>query len=76
MKKTLGYLKPYKATVASALTIKFIGSVSELFLPFLLEYIVNTAVPAKSRSAIFIAGALMLVCAFGALSGNIITVFR
>lgn len=75
MKKTLGYLKPYKATVASALTIKFIGSVSELFLPFLLEYIVNTAVPAKSRSAIFIAGALMLVCAFGALFGNIITVF-
>lgn len=72
MKKTLGYLKPYKGTVASALTIKFIGSVSELFLPFLLEYIVNTAVPAKSKSAILIAGALMLVCALGALSGNII----
>ncbi|MDE7400511.1 MAG: ABC transporter ATP-binding protein, partial [Clostridia bacterium] len=72
MKKTLGYLKPYKATVASALVIKFVGTVSELFLPLLLEYIINDAVPAGNVKFTALLGVAMFVCALGALFGNII----
>lgn len=72
MKKTLRYLKPYSGTVAAGLTIKFVGSVAELFLPMLLEYIMNEAVPDKNLRLIIILGAAMLVCCFAALFGNII----
>lgn len=72
MKKTLGYLKPYKSTVAWTLVIKFIGSVSELFLPMLLEYVINDAVPAGDVTLTALLGVGMFVCALGALLGNII----
>lgn len=72
MKRTLGYLKPYKSTVALALVIKFLGTVSELFLPMLLEYIINDAVPAGDVTLTSLLGVGMFVCALGALFGNII----
>ncbi len=69
MKRTLGYLKPYGGTVAAALTIKFIGSVAELFLPMTLDYIMASS---RTLAEIIVAGVLMLVCSFAALFGNII----
>ena len=45
MKRTLGYLKPYSGTVAAGLVFKFVGSVAELFLPLVLDLIIDVAVP-------------------------------
>ena len=77
MKKTLQYLKPYRGTVAAGLILKFIGSVAELFLPLLLEYIINDVAinPAlssesKIRMLVYL-GIGMFVCALTALFGNI-----
>ena len=78
MKKTLGYLKPYGGTVALGLVLKFAGAVAELFLPLLLEYIIddvaqNNALDYdKKINMVVILGCAMLGCAIVALAGNII----
>lgn len=65
------YLKPYRGVVAAALIIKFIGSVAELFLPMLLEYIIDVAVATGDVRRIVLLGAAMLLCSAAALFGNI-----
>ncbi|MGN1103306.1 MAG: ABC transporter ATP-binding protein [Candidatus Coproplasma sp.] len=71
MKKTLSYIKPYKGEVIGGLVLKFIGSFSELFLPLLLDYMVDYGVPSKDIKLIVILGVIMLVFAAMALLGNI-----
>lgn len=72
MKRTLRYLKPYSGTVAAGLVFKFIGSFAELFLPLILDYIIDEAVPAGNVNLIIILGCAMLVFSLLALFGNII----
>ncbi len=72
MKKTLKYLKPYSGIVAWGLVFKFIGSVAELFLPLVLDYIIDEVVPVKDTKMMIILGAAMLGLSFIALFGNII----
>lgn len=71
MKKTLSFIKPYRADVAYGLILKIIGSVSELFLPLLLDYMVDEGVPSGSVRLIVVLGAAMLVCSLAAMLGNI-----
>lgn len=77
MKRTLRYLKPYKGTVIAGLILKFIGAVAELFLPLLLEYIINDVATNAALSShekikmIVILGVAMLLCSLAALLGNI-----
>lgn len=77
MTKTLRYLKPYRSAVVAGLILKFIGSVAELFLPLLLEYIINNVATnpelsseSKIRMIIYL-GISMFICALTALLGNI-----
>ena len=63
MKKTLSYIKPYKGEVVGGFILKFIGSVSELFLPLLLDYMVDYGVPSKDIKLIVVLGVIMLVLA-------------
>ena len=77
MKKTLHYLKPYRSTVAAGLILKFIGSVAELFLPLLLEYIIDDVAinpdlsnQSKIKMIIYL-GLIMLACSLTALLGNV-----
>ncbi len=72
MKATLRYLKPYRKTTAAALTFKVIGSSAELFLPLILDYIIDEVVPVKKVSLMVILGAAMLAFSLVAMFGNII----
>ncbi|MDE6790575.1 MAG: ABC transporter ATP-binding protein, partial [Clostridia bacterium] len=72
MKKTLKYLKPYSGIVAWGLVFKFVGSVAELFLPLVLDYIIDEVVPVKNTDMLIILGAAMLGFSLIALFGNII----
>ncbi len=72
MKATLKYLKPYSRTTAAALTFKVTGSAAELFLPLVLDYVIDEVVPVKNVSLMIILGAAMLVFSLIALFGNII----
>lgn len=71
MKRTLGYLKPYGGTVAAGLVFKFVGSAAELFLPMVLDYIIEFVVPAKDVKMLAVTGVIMLVFSCMALCGNI-----
>ena len=71
MKATLKYLKPYKGTTAAALIFKVIGSAAELFLPLILDYIIDDVVPDKNVRLMIILGVAMLVFSMVALFGNI-----
>ena len=77
MKKTLRYLKPYRSIVIFGLILKFIGSVAELFLPLLLEYVIDSVVinpeltdQSKIKMIVYL-GLAMLFCSFTALFGNV-----
>lgn len=71
MTKTLRYIKPYAPTAAWAVVMKFVGSIAELFLPLLLDYIIDDIVPLKDISMVLWLGLLMLVCSLAAMFGNI-----
>lgn len=77
MIKTLRYIKPYSGTVVLGLALKFAGAVAELFLPLLLEWIIDDVAdnPALSGDEklkwTLVLGGFMLLCAVVALLGNI-----
>ena len=51
--------------------MKFVGSIAELFLPLLLDYIIDDIVPLKDISMVLWLGFLMFVCSLAAMFGNI-----
>jgi ATP-binding cassette subfamily B protein len=71
MKRPLEYLKPYSKRVGAGLFIKFIGSIAELFLPLILQYIIDEVVPTKNVKLIVGMGFAMLFFSLVALFGNI-----
>ncbi len=63
MKFIFTYLKKYKGLIALAITIKFIGTLSELCLPYILEYMIDDVAPTRSMKATVFWGGLMVVVA-------------
>lgn len=72
MKRTLSYLKPYSGAVAWGLIFKFAGSVAELFLPLILDYLIDEVAPSQDVTMLVILGVAMLVFSLIALFGNVI----
>ena len=72
MKWVFTYLKPLRARIAVGTTIKVIGTVSELMIPFLLSYILENVIQSNDAKRIILFGVLMAACAVIASLGNII----
>ncbi len=72
MKKLLFYIRPYFLQILYQFSIKFIGTIMDLLLPWLLAYIIDDVVPARDMVSVYIYGGLMIVCAAVAVSFNII----
>ena len=72
MKTVLQYLRPQYARLALQLTIKFIGTITELFLPWMLSHILDDVVPQKDMPQVYLWGIFMLLAATVALLGNVI----
>ncbi len=72
MKWVLEYFKPLRSRLAVGISIKVIGTVAELIIPFLLSYILEYVITDNSVSKILLFGALMALCAIVACVGNII----
>ncbi len=72
MKWVFTYIKPLTARIARGITIKIIGTVAELYIPFLLSYILENVIASNDVVKILLFGGLMLVCAAVACLGNII----
>lgn len=66
------YLKPLRARIAAGITVKVIGTVAELIIPFLLSYILENVIETNDVGEIAFFGVLMAICAIVACLGNII----
>ncbi len=72
MKWVLSYLKPLSSRITAGITIKIIGTVAELIIPFLLSHILENVIEKNDIGKILFFGALMALCAVIACLGNII----
>ena len=72
MKKILGYLGPYKKLIIKGLSVKSFATIMELFLPWLLAYMIDFIIPTKSIPKVLLYGALMLGSSLLALGGNVL----
>ncbi len=63
MKFMFSYLGRYKGSVALCMTSKFVGTVLELLIPYVLEYMIDSAAPTKDIRLIIFWGAVMLALA-------------
>ena len=72
MRWALGYLKPLAKRIAVGITIKVVGTVAELMIPFLLSHILENVIAHNDVTEILLFGILMAVCAVVAGVGNIV----
>ncbi len=72
MKTILSYIRPKVPIMSVQLFIKFLGTVLELLLPWMLSTILDDFVPAGETSKIYLWGIMMIVCAALALASNVI----
>lgn len=72
MKYIFHYIRPYLGRMSGGLVIKFIGTITDLLLPFILAHIIDEVVPAKDVPKIVFWGAAMIVCSVICMAGNVI----
>ena len=72
MRWVFNYLKPLGKRIAVGITIKAIGTVAELMIPFLLTYILNNVIETENSGKIVLFGVIMAFCGVVACLGNII----
>ena len=58
--------------MAVGFLIKFLGAIMDLFIPWILAYVIDSVIPVGSLRLIFAWGGVMLVCSILAVSFNII----
>ena len=71
MKIMLRYLRPYFGRMSVGLTIKVIGTLVELALPYILSHILKNVVAREDIRQIIFWGVMMVVCAASACVCNI-----
>lgn len=72
MKPIFGYLKPHLPKMGVGIGFKFVGTVMELMIPWILSYILDYVVPQKNTRLVLFWGLLMMISAVAALVGNIL----
>lgn len=73
MKKIISiYLRPYYGRMGIGFAIKFIGSVMDLCIPWVLAFVIDNVIPAGSLQQIYLWGGVMIFCSFLAVAFNII----
>ena len=71
MKTVFKYLLPFKLKMSAGLSVKIIGTVVELFLPYILSHILKNVVVEQSVTKILFWGAAMILCALIACLCNV-----
>lgn len=71
MKRIMTYLRPYTKRMCIGISIKFLGTVCELFLPWALARMLDDVVPRGEKPAIYLWGGVMILCTVLAVVTNI-----
>ncbi len=72
MRRVFSYIRPYLGRMTLGFIIKFIGTIMDLLLPWILAYLIDTVVPLKNVGYIVFWGVMMAICSVIALAGNVI----
>ena len=72
MKFFIEYLKPFKNRMAIGFSIKVLGTVAELFLPYILTHILDNVIGTLRVEKVVFWGVVMIICAAAACAGNIV----
>lgn len=67
------YIRPYWWYILLTVLLKAVGSIGELFIPYLMEIILDSKVPARDMPGIYLYGGLMILCAALCLALNILS---
>lgn len=71
MRLFIDYLKPYKLKIALGLIIKFVGTIMDLLIPWILQHLIDNVVPDKNVGVIVFWGVIMLLCSGMGIWGNV-----
>ena len=72
MRTVFQYLRPQAGRMAFQMFVKFIGTITELLLPWMLSHILDEIVPLREMRLVYLWGVLMLAAAAAAFFGNVI----
>ena len=71
MKLMLRFMKPYTARIIITVILKFLAVISELFIPYTLEYVIDDIAPTKNMKLVALYGIVMVVFAVLGLFFNV-----
>lgn len=71
MQLLLTYLKPLRKRMLLGFSVKFTGTIMDLFLPWILAYMIDVIVPTENINRVLLWGGLMVVCSIIAVVGSI-----
>ena len=72
MRGVFSYLKPLRSRIFLGISVKIIGTVAELIIPFLLSYILENVIADNEIKSILLYGVIMAACALIASVCNIV----
>ncbi len=72
MRMLFSYLRPYLLKMSWGMTIKFVGAIMDLLLPWCLAHIIDEIIPTRSVPLTFLWGGIMLFCSVAAWVTNIV----
>ena len=72
MKRILKYVKKYLLRISCGLTIKIVGTLFDLIIPYILSYIIDDVVPLKNNMLVLKYGVIMLLSAICCFLFNVI----
>ncbi len=68
----LRYLKPYSPRMGVGFLIKFIGTIMDLCIPYVLAHIIDFVIPLQKKELIMAWGMLMIACSLLAVTFNVV----
>lgn len=63
MRMIFRYMKAYARRIASSMTVKLLGAVTELLIPYILEHLIDKVVPLGQMRQVILWGLLMVATA-------------
>lgn len=72
MRTLMTYIKPYLSRLSFQILIKFIGTITDLVLPWLLAYIIDDVVPLNDINLVYLYGGVMIICSIICVFSNVI----
>lgn len=72
MRRLAAYIIPYKFKIALQIIIKFVGTIFDLFIPWIMAHVIDNVVARENQTEVYLWGGVMLVCSSGAMVFNIV----